>query len=104
LSKALYGLKHAPRAWYERLWNFLIEKGFIIGKVDTTLFTKKLNGEIFICHHFLIDRVAKNDVSLEDVRTEDQLADIFTKPLYEGMFCWLRNELNVLDLSNFTKK
>jgi len=44
----LYGLKQAPRAWYERLRDFLIEKGFKIGKVDTTLFTKKMNGEIFI--------------------------------------------------------
>ena len=48
LSKALYGLKQAPRAWYERLRDFLIEKGFTIGKVDTTLFTKKLDGYIFI--------------------------------------------------------
>ena len=40
LSKALYGLKQAPRAWYERLRDFLIEKGFTIGKVDTTLFTE----------------------------------------------------------------
>jgi hypothetical protein len=48
LSKALYGLKQAPRAWYERLRDFLI-KGFTIGKVDTTLFTKKLDGHIFIC-------------------------------------------------------
>jgi hypothetical protein len=59
---------------------------------------------IDIRHHFLRDHVAKNDVSLEDVRTEDQLVDIFTKPLDGGKFCWLRNELNVLDLSNFTKK
>ena len=28
LSKALDGLKQAPRAWYERLSNFLLEKGF----------------------------------------------------------------------------
>ena len=42
LSKALYGLKQAPRAWYERLRDFLIEKGFTIGKVNTTLFTKSL--------------------------------------------------------------
>jgi hypothetical protein len=49
LSKALYGLKQAPRAWYERLRDFLIEKGFTIRKVDITLFTKKLNGEVFIC-------------------------------------------------------
>jgi len=38
------------------------------------------------------------------VRTEDQLADIFTKPLDEATFCRLRNKLNVLDLTNFTKK
>jgi hypothetical protein len=36
LSKALYGLKQAPRAWYERLRDFLLSKGFKIGKVDTT--------------------------------------------------------------------
>jgi hypothetical protein len=59
---------------------------------------------IDIHHHFLRDHVAKNDISLEGVRTKDQLADIFTKPLDEAMFCRLRNELNVLDLSNFTKK
>ena len=53
LSKALYGLKQAPRAWYERLRDFLIEKGFTIGKVDTTLFTKKLDGHIFICQVYV---------------------------------------------------
>ena len=58
---------------------------------------------IDIRHHFLRDHVAKNDISLEGVRSEDQLADIFTKPLDEATFCRLRNELNVLDFSNFTK-
>jgi hypothetical protein len=52
---------------------------------------------IDIHHHFLRDHVAKGDILLEGVRTYDQLADIFTKP-----FCKLRNELNILDLSNFT--
>nr|GFA50692.1 Gag-Pol polyprotein [Tanacetum cinerariifolium] len=28
LKKALYGLKHAPRAWYDELSNFLVSKGF----------------------------------------------------------------------------
>jgi hypothetical protein len=31
------------------VFRFLIEKGFTIKKVDTMLFTKTLNGEIFIC-------------------------------------------------------
>jgi hypothetical protein len=58
---------------------------------------------IDIHHHFLRDHVAKNNISLEGVRTEDQLTNIFTKPLDEATFCRLRNELNVLDLSNLTK-
>jgi hypothetical protein len=57
---------------------------------------------IDICHHFLRDHVAKGDIILEGVRSEDQLADIFTKPLEKTHFCMLRNELNILDLRNFT--
>ncbi|WVZ75084.1 LOW QUALITY PROTEIN: hypothetical protein U9M48_023175, partial [Paspalum notatum var. saurae] len=55
LSKALYGLKQAPRAWYERLRDFLIEKGFTIGRVDTTLFTEKMDNELFICQVYVDD-------------------------------------------------
>jgi len=29
LNKALYDLKQAPRAWYEKLSSFLTENGFI---------------------------------------------------------------------------
>ena len=59
---------------------------------------------IDICHHFLRDHVARKDITLVGVKSEDQLADIFTKPLDESTFCRLRSELNVLDHSNFTKK
>ncbi|WVZ76378.1 hypothetical protein U9M48_024356 [Paspalum notatum var. saurae] len=55
LSKALYGLKQAPRAWYERLRDFLIEKGFKIGRVDTTLFTKKMDNDLFVCQVYVDD-------------------------------------------------
>jgi hypothetical protein len=55
LSKALYGLKQAPHAWYERLRDFLLSKGFKIGKVDTTLFTKKTGNDIFICQIYVDD-------------------------------------------------
>ena len=48
LKKALYGLKQAPRAWYERLRDFLLSKRFKMGKVDTTLFTKKLGNDLFV--------------------------------------------------------
>jgi hypothetical protein len=55
LSKVLYGLKQAPRAWYERLQDFLVLKGFKIRKVDTTLFTKKIKDDLFICQIYVND-------------------------------------------------
>ena len=69
-------------------------------KLANNLIQHSRTKHIDIRHHFLRDHVAKNDISLEGV---DQLADIFTKPLDEATFCRLRNELNVLDFSNFTK-
>ena len=37
-NKALYGLKHAPRAWYSRLSSKLHSLGFSASKADTSLF------------------------------------------------------------------
>jgi len=55
LHKALYGLKQAPRAWYECLKEFLLRKGFEIGKADPTLFTRKVKDEIFVCQIYVDD-------------------------------------------------
>ena len=38
LKKALYGLKYAPRARYERLRKFLISSGFKMGKIEVDFF------------------------------------------------------------------
>jgi len=57
LKKALYGLKQAQRAWYERLNDFLLSKGFIMGKVDTTLFTKKIGNDLFVLQIYVDDIV-----------------------------------------------
>ena len=54
-TKLFIGLKQAPRAWYKCLTKFLIEKGFEIGKIDPTLFTKRVNGELFVCQIYVDD-------------------------------------------------
>ena len=41
LKRALYGLKKAPRAWYDRLTIYLTEHRLKRGFVDTTLFIRK---------------------------------------------------------------
>ena len=51
-------------------------------------------------HHFIRDHISKGDINLKHVRIEKQLADIFTKPLDERVFCRLRGELNIIDASN----
>jgi hypothetical protein len=61
----------------------------------------KRSKHIDIRHHFLRDHVEKKDIVFEGVRTEDQLVDIFTKPLDKSTFYRLRSELNVLDARNF---
>jgi hypothetical protein len=55
LKKTFDGLKQAPRAKYERLRDFLLSKGFIMGKVDTTLFTKKIGNDLFVLQIYIDD-------------------------------------------------
>jgi hypothetical protein len=55
---------------------------------------------IDIRHHFLRDHQQKGDIEVFHISTENQLVDIFTKPLDEKTFCRLRSELNVLDSRN----
>jgi hypothetical protein len=55
---------------------------------------------IDVRHHFIRDHQQKENICIESVGTEDQLTDIFTKPLDEKRFCKLSNELNILDFSN----
>jgi hypothetical protein len=55
---------------------------------------------IDIRHHFLRDHQQKGDIDIYHISTENQLDDIFTKPLDEKRFCRLCSELNVLDSHN----
>jgi len=55
---------------------------------------------IDVHHHFIRDHQQKGDICIKSIGTNDQLANIFTKPLDEKRFCKLRNELNILDFSN----
>ena len=55
LKKAHYGFKQAPRVWYEHLTELSQDRGFEIGKIDPTLFTKRVKGDIFLCQLYVDD-------------------------------------------------
>jgi hypothetical protein len=56
--------------------------------------------QIDIWHHFLRDHAIMGDMVIFHVRTNEQLADIFTKLLDERRFRELRSELNIIDSHN----
>ena len=41
LKKSLYGQSKAARLWYEKLQNGLLERGFVMSKMDPCLFVSK---------------------------------------------------------------
>ncbi|GJW72817.1 hypothetical protein Tco_0132187 [Tanacetum coccineum] len=53
---------------------------------------------IEIRHHFLRDNVQKGNISIEKVASEDNIADIFTKPLKREVFNYLRLGLGMMEL------
>ncbi|GJV36079.1 retrovirus-related pol polyprotein from transposon TNT 1-94 [Tanacetum coccineum] len=53
---------------------------------------------IEIRHHFLRDNVQKGNISIEKVASEDNIADIFTKPLKREVFNYLRLGLRMMEL------
>jgi hypothetical protein len=55
LHKALFKHKQAPRVWYECLRDILIENDFRISKTDSTLFTRKMGKDLFVCQIYVDD-------------------------------------------------
>nr|GEY34716.1 retrovirus-related Pol polyprotein from transposon TNT 1-94 [Tanacetum cinerariifolium] len=53
LKKALYGLKHAPRTWYDKLSTFLLQNHFFKGITDPTLFIRRFVDDILVTNYVL---------------------------------------------------
>nr|GEZ10812.1 retrovirus-related Pol polyprotein from transposon TNT 1-94 [Tanacetum cinerariifolium] len=68
LKKALYGIKQAPRAWYDTLSRFLLNNKFSKGAVDPTLFTRKTGKHILFVQIYVDDIIfASNDPKACDI-------------------------------------
>jgi hypothetical protein len=60
-------------------------------KLTSNLVQHSRTKYIDVRHHFIRDHQQKWDICIESVGTDDQLANIFTKPLDEKRFYKLRN-------------
>ena len=50
-------------------------------------------------YHFVREKIVEGLIDLRHIKTEDQVADIFTKPLPKEKFCKFRRKLGLYDLN-----
>ncbi|GJX38475.1 retrovirus-related pol polyprotein from transposon TNT 1-94 [Tanacetum coccineum] len=86
LKKALYGLKKAPKAWYDRLKAFLIKHEYKMGMVDNTLFTKKKSSNLIIVQIYVDDIIFGS--------TCQDMCDEFAKIMHDEFEMSMMGELN----------
>jgi hypothetical protein len=59
---------------------------------------------IEIRYHFIIDRVQKGVVKLQYISTDEQIANILTKPLVKGKFVYFKDKLGVVENTSLAKR
>ena len=47
-NKSLYGLKHAPRAWYEKIDTYLLKNGFRQCITNPSMYVKNFDDDVLI--------------------------------------------------------
>jgi hypothetical protein len=105
LKKALYGLKQAPRAWYERLSRFLVKQGFKRDMVDTTtLFTKDIDGDLFICQIYVDDIIfdSTNDALSHEFAT--MMSREFEMSMIDELNFFLGFQIKQMDHGTFVSQ
>nr|GEX65397.1 retrovirus-related Pol polyprotein from transposon TNT 1-94 [Tanacetum cinerariifolium] len=101
LKKALYGLKHAPRAWYDELSTFLLQNHFFKGTIDPTLFIRRFHDDILVVQVYVDDIIFGSTHPRPDIVHATCLctryqAKTTKKRLKEvkRIFCYLRGTVN----------
>ena len=54
---------------------------------------------IEIKHHFIRDYIHRRDIELNFINSKNQLVDIFTKPLHEHQYFFIRNKVGMINLN-----
>jgi N-acetylneuraminic acid mutarotase len=73
LRKALYDLKQAPKAWYERFSNVMISLGFWSCYTDNALFVKNTGTNIMIFLLYIDDMI----ITRSDKKRVNQIKNVY---------------------------
>jgi hypothetical protein len=86
LKKALYGLKHSPRAWYFRLDEYLQQARFRKASADNNLYIKVTKGNILLIEVYVDDIIFGSG--------DDRLSHKFAKEMQNKFEMSLLGELS----------
>jgi hypothetical protein len=70
LKKALYGLKQSPKAWSNKIGQYLVTSGFQTSNADFSLYVKKTNHVIVVIVIYVDDLIiiGDSDVDIFDLK------------------------------------
>ena len=82
LHKAIYRLKHAPRAWYQELGTFLLPLGFVTSRANLSLFVySHSNGLLYFLVYVDDLIIIGSDPSLDDTIIQQLDSKFYTNDL-----------------------
>ncbi|GJS98868.1 putative ribonuclease H-like domain-containing protein [Tanacetum coccineum] len=94
LKKALYALKQAPRAWYDKLSSFLIEHHFTKAIVNPTLFTKRHGDDILLVQIYVDDIIFGSPNQVFSNRFAKLMKDNFEMSMMDEMKFFLGHQVH----------
>lgn len=77
LNCTIYGLKQSPRAWFQRLHDFLVFIGFFNSKSDSSLFIRHGNNLILAILVYVDDIIFIGSASFDVSNVLDQICATF---------------------------
>ena len=70
-------LKQAPKAWYDRLTHYLLDRGFKRGYADRTLFVKNDRDYLLVAQVYVDDRVFGATIDARDIEFSEEMKKEF---------------------------
>ncbi|KAA0059680.1 putative gag-pol polyprotein [Cucumis melo var. makuwa] len=89
LNKALYGIKQAPRVWYERLTIYLGCKGYFKGGADKTLFINRTDNDLIVAQIYFDDIIFRGFPKELIDNFIDIMKSEFEMSMVGELFCFL---------------
>ncbi|MBW0496857.1 hypothetical protein O181_036572 [Austropuccinia psidii MF-1] len=105
LRKAIYGLKQAPLAWYERLKAWLLKTGFLACIMDPCVFFFQKPSELWLYIHVDDITIFSSDIEpfKKEISLEFEIKNISMEDLLLGVKIGHSSDHVSLDQQHFTE-